>query len=475
MLIFAAVRRFFGRAPAWVAVIAFATIPLIVVYGAQSYVESAMVFYGLATLTTLWCWLRQVWSAHSLSYGLLALAGAFFGLDIGVKYLALEFVPGALLLLAVGFIAYFWRRGLSPLTALPLASGKALAVLAASFALAFGPWLIKDWGLLGDPVYPALASIFVTPAWSPVRDQTLTATFQHFGLRHGFLVRHHLLALDLFIDTKLYGEGTTYPTGLAVIGAPFAVLLLILTGWKGWLAKRRMERGRFLFVLALSALAVLALVTWSFSGALVERYALPGIVLISVLGAVVVTVLLLRLPRRFSAISLLLVVLAVCCLVGQNGYYYQLHLGWRTPLPLLTGATSENAYMRSMLVQDSAASADFSHAVDYVNSQLPHDGKLLMLGRGSGYFFTDRDYIADSGGDWVPYIVTEGKTPDGMLRLLHQQGFTYIVYDAVLIKWLTWGYQNYVLARYLPAYLDFQSSELQLIAQWGPVSLYKVP
>ncbi len=96
-------------------------------------------------------------------------------------------------------------------------------------------------------------------------------------------------------------------------------------------------------------------------------------------------------------------------------------------------------------------------------------------GRGSGYFFTDREYIADSGGDWVPYLVSEGRTSGGMLNLLHAEGFDYVVYDATLMRWLTERYGNSVLGGYLPAYLSFQQHDLLLIARWGAISLYRVP
>ncbi len=98
-----------------------------------------------------------------------------------------------------------------------------------------------------------------------------------------------------------------------------------------------------------------------------------------------------------------------------------------------------------------------------------------MLGRGTGYFFTERTYVADSGGDWVPYIVSAGKTSDGMLALLHEQGFTYVVYDAALMRWLTKVYENKVIANYLPTYLAFQQQRLITLGQWGDISLYQVP
>ena len=145
----------------------------------------------------------------------------------------------------------------------------------------------------------------------------------------------------------------------------------------------------------------------------------------------------------------------------------------RNPLSLVTGSLSEDHYRVELV--GASLKGDFWKMVDYVNTQLPRDGKLLMLGRGTGYFFSDRDYTADSGGDWVPYLVSAGKTPQGILGLLHAQGYTYVVYDAGAMNWLEYVYQNQVLLADTPQYLAFQQTYLVPVASWGNFSLFRVP
>lgn len=474
LLIFALVRRYFGSTPAWLAIVALATVPLLVVYGSQSLVESALIFYGVAVFTILVRLIEHVAAKQEIEYTLPALAGVFLGLALGVKYMALEFVPGALLMLGLGVaIRALACRGQGGWRFVGARALKAGVAFGAAAAIALGPWLVKDWLLLGNPVYPALAGVFGAPVWDPARDQMLQDTFRHFGPPPGVVERFHLFAIDLFVHPWRYGESFDLPMGRAAAASALAAPYFAVVLGRFWLWKRRVEGRQALFVLALTVTMALAFAVWSYSGALVERYALPPVVLASVLGATLVGWLIVRIPRRLFPVSwiLLLVVAGIC--VGQNLDLYRLNYEARNPMPLLAGKTSEQAFMRTHLSQ--GVSSGFWQATDYVNSTLPHDGKLLMLGRGTGYFFTGRDYVADTGGDWVPYIVGEGKTPTGMLSILRAQRFTYVVYDGDLMYWLTNIYENRVLASQLPAYLAFQARELELVGQWGNVSLYRVP
>ena len=63
----------------------------------------------------------------------------------------------------------------------------------------------------------------------------------------------------------------------------------------------------------------------------------------------------------------------------------------------------------------------------------------------------------------------------GILGLLHAQGYTYVVYDAGAMNWLEYVYQNQVLLADTPQYLAFQQTYLVPVASWGNFSLFRVP
>ncbi len=475
LLVFALIRRSFGSTTAWLAVLATATIPLMTAYTSSGYVETALVFYGLAAFTALLRWLEMVIAHDRLDGPLLALAGVFVGLALGTKYTAVEYLPGAAILILAGLGLFTWRRRTRHAgggAAMSVAAG-ALVWFGGALTLAFAPWLLKDWILLGNPVYPALQQVFGAPLWNSVRSQTLTATFQNFGPHSGFTARFHLYALDLSFHPERYGEGSGFFASLFV---PVGAALVVPCGVyaiAAWRRDIRFPGWRAVLVAAIAVWSVAGFIVWTFSGALVERYALPPVVLATLLGAVLLGWLISRVLARFVAARWLIVAVMLAACLIQVGVPLSRARFVRNPLPILSGSVSEDAYFRTH--ERGGMTPDFFRAADYINNSLPHDGKLLMLGRGTGYFFTERDYVADSGGDWVPYIVSAGKTSDGMLELLHEQGFTYVVYDAGLMRWLTQVYNNKVIASYLPAYLAFQQQRLIKLGQWGDTSLYQVP
>lgn len=487
MLLFGLLRRHFGPVVGWLAVASLVSVPLFMAYVSQSYVETALLFYGVASLSLVTCWLTHRLETSRAGIEALGLAGAALGFAIGVKYTAIEYVPGLLILLVAGVVALVRRARVSG--AAP-ANARGIAWLALAFALGvcltIAPWFVKNMIYLGNPVYPALGSIFPDPLWNTTRDQTLTATFQHFGPHQGVVARFHLYAFDLFMHPERYREGETLQTGLVPWAAALAVPTLVVGWWRGWFSGDERRRGQMLVMAGMAAVTFCGLMVWTASGALVERYAIPPVVLAAALGATIMGWLATELARWASgrhivtigrvtqAVSLaVLAATLLLCVQTERAYVYRDMTRARNPLPLANGSISEDQYRDGRI--GGAMSGDFWTMVDYVNLRLPHDGKLLMLARGTGYFFTDRDYVADSGGDWVPYLVSEGKTPLGILDLLHAQGYTYVVYDASLMRWLEYVYQNRVLLDDTPAYLAFQQTYLIPVASWGDFSLYRVP
>lgn len=471
ILIYAVVRRHFTAIAAWLAVTAYATVPLYITYTSQSLVETAVVYYGFAAMLLLVRWLATLLRTGSQNYHLLALGGMFLGFAMGAKYTALEYLPGTVLLLLVG-IAIYARQASTQSSRKWKGAAFAFLMFGVAAVGTFMPWALKNWLLLGNPFYPALASLFPTPLWDTARTQTLQATFDSFGPHAGWVHDFHLFAVELFLHPGPYGEGIAFlisPLGLAAAVAPFVIGGRIIYR-RARLAGQELEQALFLGALTIATTSSFGV--WTASGALVERYALPAVLLATVLGVVLLAWPLMWQGSRSIHVGRFSVTLAIVFCSLQASFIFASSYP-RDPTPLLTGQVSERTAIRSRMPDN--LPTEFWRMTDYVNNDLPHNGRLLMLGRGSGYFFTDRDYVADSGGDWVPYLVSKGRTESGMLALLHQQHFTYVVYDATLMQFLTEIYHNHVLASYLPTYLDFQRHRLILVKDYGAIAIYRVP
>ena len=140
------------------------------------------------------------------------------------------------------------------------------------------------------------------------------------------------------------------------------------------------------------------------------------------------------------------------------------------PLPLIAGQVSLHQWEEQHVMEPA-----YWAMVDYVNTSVPRSAKVLLLGQGTGYFIEGRDYIADSGDDWIPYLETEGRNEAGMLALLRQDGFRYVIYGENALNFVVHVYDNSYLGSFLPAFRQFLRDSLTRIWASGNFTIYQIP
>ena len=130
---FIVIKKLVNPKIAFYSIIFLAFIPIFMDYSILSYVESALVFF-------------TVLSVYFLIKGKFALAGAAAGLSILTKYNGVFILPVLVYILYQRFDKKTFLRNALLITILPL-----LIAL---------PWFIRNWVMLGNPVWPFLNFIF---------------------------------------------------------------------------------------------------------------------------------------------------------------------------------------------------------------------------------------------------------------------------------------------------------------------------
>ena len=150
LLIFLFVRRRIG--PSWAALsgLLFLTLPLIVKLSVTVYVDLGLIFFTTAALFSLAIWLEDTGRTRWL-----VLAAVCSGLALGTKYNAL--VSFLVLSLLLPFF-YLYRRE-NP-HAEQLNAVKFGVLFVALSMLVFSPWLIRNYSLTGNPLYPLAQGVF---------------------------------------------------------------------------------------------------------------------------------------------------------------------------------------------------------------------------------------------------------------------------------------------------------------------------
>jgi hypothetical protein len=156
---YALARRLTSATGAWLAVLAFATAPMVVWEAGIAYIELAQTFYVILGLHGMALLLQSRRPADG------AASGLAFGLALAVKTLSL--IPFA----ASAIVAL--HRVRSPRLWSPLLAG---AVLLGC------PFYIRTWALTGNPVYPFAYSVFGGKNWDAERARLYSGEQIGFGL-----------------------------------------------------------------------------------------------------------------------------------------------------------------------------------------------------------------------------------------------------------------------------------------------------
>ncbi|HEY7124323.1 MAG TPA: glycosyltransferase family 39 protein [Ktedonobacterales bacterium] len=465
--------RHFGRLAAWLGAALCLASPLYTGLMTSGYAEPATACYGIASLVVVLLWLETPAQGDAPRSGkLLLLAGVLAGLGIGAKYQTGMLVAGILLLLVgwgAGQVMRNWQASVEKVQALrDTLRGTTLYLIGVVLALL--PWLLKDGLLLGNPIYPFL---WGGPGWDAARTLVSTEGLAHFG-PGGPLWQRGLLAFwQFFLDNWRVEEGAYLPLNSLVLLAPLSVFVAVPRFWKkgpdrtthvhSETAQSSAQSSAWLVV------AAAAYSLWVISQATLTRYALSW-VLVLIVPTVIVWLSLWQLCGRWRLMRQ--IVQAITFLLLLAGPFTSLSF-WvdANPLSLLTGQVSLRQWEEQHLRQ----SAGYWEMVEYVNSHIPTDAKLLLVGNGLGYFLEGHDYVDDSAEDWVPYLVTAGHTPSGITSLLRQQGFRYLVYEEQNLEYIAHVYQATSIDTYLPAFHQFLASALVQVQVFDDYTLYRIP
>lgn len=463
--------RVSGRLAAWLGIALCLCSPMFTGLLSSGYEELALCFYAVASLVVLLAGLRQTsMEGTPANLRLFCLAGLFIGLGLGVKYTEGQVVVGtlALLLGVAGLHLLSAKRLGKRLWPLLQRWFWAILIYGVSALLALFPWLLKDWVQLGNPIYPF---VWGGPGWDAARTQVGAISLGHFGPQGPLWQRFLLAFWGLFFSDQFPGQNYFLPLNYLLLAALLTPLALLLRS-RGRLRQQRSALERPLSAhlggvwLTVAGGAYLA---WVLSGATVERYAVSWAILLAIPAARILTWLCQWAQR--SRIARILVQPGILSLLLVLGPLVSLPF-WLVdnPVPLLSAQTSLQDWEHRHIMDPG-----YWAMVDYVNTKLPASAKLLLVGRGTGYFIDGHLYVDDSGEDWIPYLETEGRTPAGMIALLRQNGYRYLVYEETTLDFVIQNYGNAYLGSFLPQFRQFLANSLSPVWSYHNFTIYQVP
>jgi hypothetical protein len=348
--------------------------------GGIAYVEGGMLLMGMLSVGCL----MQYATCDERKFALrwIALAGVFAGLSCGFKY------PAAVLFaMPIGAMVFVISKQLVSRRI------QAALIFSLGWALTFSPWLIKNAVMTGNPVFPLLQTSFDAdiPGWGATESV-------HFSQSHRPLPDEQSVAQRL---------GLIWKRIIADSDHRFSAVMLALAA-AAWPKHRSRLDAALLLMLSLQLLA------WLTVTHLYARFAVPMLIPLILLAA----------RGAISKCKSLTSPFAIVLLAGAtlNSFFaYQLyakhteHAGKRFNLE---GATS--AFTEGLL--------DSERHVGFVNTQLPKDAYVLLVGDARAFYFQRRcDYCVVFNRNPFAEAAEQLLTPEAVLDWLRARGYSHVL------------------------------------------------
>lgn len=431
LIIFLYTRRRLG--PSWAALagLMFLTLPLIVKLSVTVYVDLGLIFFTSAAMFSALVWLEDTGR-----WRWLLLAAICSGLALGTKYNAL--VSFLILSLLLPFF-YLYRR--ENQHAEQLNAVKFAVLFAAVSMLVFSPWLVRNFALTGNPLYPLAKGVFAATAHEEISSQDAGDAETHVRavlrepsldkekplgpLLTRRLVYEESLPYTLLIPLRVFFEGED--DNPKHFDGRLNPLLLLLPLALLVLAKRTGENHREQWFFACYAILMVLLV-FLLTDMRLRWIAtiVPPLVVLATYGLRTIHQLLeARLPSATWAHAVTGLLVAAY-FVPNLSYAYAL-FGKIDPLPYVTGRQDYDTYVLQKRPEYAA--------ITLANQLVPPGKKVLGLYLGDRRYYFDADAIVVN--EVFARIAAQSASGDAIADRLLGLGYSHLVIHAGLFRqWL---------------------------------------
>lgn len=349
----------------------FLTLPIIVKLSVTVYVDLGLLFFFTGSLLSALVWLEDTRNIRWL-----VISGICGGLSMSVKYNAILSVVILVLLLAYFYLKTRQNKQSEQLNVIKYA---ALYSFIALFV--FSPWLIRNYTLTNNPVYPLYQSFFAKLNPQTSDDLLSEKPIKMKSLVYRKLVYHESLVYTLSIPLRVFYEGqddnTQFFDGrLNPLLLLFALILFF--------SKEKRWQNKFFMVFV-----ILTLFYTLFAIDMRIRYIItivPPMIILSIFGIYQLKIWLLRKFSKSITSFILAIFISIYFLYNIS---YMVDLFKKIdPLPYISGKISREEYIESKL--------SYYSLNQLANKVVPHDGKLLGIFTGNRRYYIDVPLTLDS-------------------------------------------------------------------------------
>lgn len=437
--------RYWDRLTAYLSVIIFLGTPVIAMEMSTALVDIGLGFFFILGVISILNWRDSGGNEKKW----IILAGIFAGAQVGCKYQGIYGMLSLTLLLLMVLVAEF----LIPRKKTLSYALTTVLYFVAPVLILILPWLIKNFIMVHNPVYPNLHSIFSGKYWTEEHSLQMKKWLGSMGMGHS--------VVDFFLlFWRLPMKGWYFYSHFAGIITPFYFLPLPLL-----LFVRKSSR--IMFYLLFAALGFL--MCW-FLGSQQVRFLIPGLTLFAILSAIGISRTLQKYTfQSWRLTEVFFIVISIA--ITLTGIFAEprdfILLGKR--VAVVFDHVDPNSYLAN------DCGVDNQPMIKYINQTLPPDARILMLFDNRGYYL-ERDYIAEGTFEVsrICAIFAKAESPDDLYRFWTEKGITHVLFNKTYWR----GYSGDFIREFYPEFEkkfeQFSNKYLRKIKEINNISLYEI-
>jgi hypothetical protein len=363
----------------------FASIPSVFAVSHTAYNDLFVAFFTLASLYTFCRW------SDGKARGWLFLCALFCGAAMACKYTALLLPP-------LGILGILWvhsRHQSASRSAL-----RDMGLYGAVTLITGSPFYLKNWILMGNPLYPFFWEIFGGLWWDADQARLYDLFIRNLGMGRT-LTDYLLLPWNLSFRAQMDS-----PRFDGVLGPIFLLTLPFLVGIRRWPPPLKI----------LAAFCIATFCFWA-SSAQQIRYLIPLFAPLAVVVGLILT------DYRRSKPVFTLLILIVSGSLLFNGYHIVREFLTIRPLPVAVGLESREDFLTRRL--------PVYPMYCFVNSQLPPESRVFLIYMKNYTYLCERACYADAmfESHTLQKILRQAASPEALRDRLKAEGFTHLLYD----------------------------------------------
>lgn len=382
----------------WIAALLAGACAWLVIVGALAYVECGLLFFSALAAALLFNALEG--AARTGLARDLFLSGAFAGLAGGCKYTALALVGVGLFVAWLIGARHSWRIRFSAAIAF------AIGVL-----VAFCPWLIRNYAITGNPIYPMAYALFDGAAWSTAQAEQWSRGHQPPAAQRDALSRLTIAAHELFGEIKLpqanaASSATTQPVDVGYRPTYYNPALYFLALLGVFVAPRQQRVALLLWTLIMFAV-------WVWMTQIPGRFFLPVLIPLTILASHIFA------PSRRGALRVTGLALAL------GGALFTNWIAWSEI------AEHERIWQKRLgVAPQGLLGATSAFAADPL-PMLGETANVKLIGDAAVFYWAHVRFsycVVFSRDPWVE-LAERGAAPDELIAWLRDHGFTHVVFS----------------------------------------------